>query len=203
MTSQLKIQELTASDKEALRQLLLEGYKQYEQELTDEEAWLDYVENIKSSIDNPNIDRILVAKQDGKVIGTLQLFKNADAAYGRPELDIHAPIVRLLAVHPEARGQGVAKALLRESLIYARGQGAAHLYLHSSDIMQKAIQLYEWLGFKRDLAKEFFNRDVHVKCFRYDLAERNDWLEPDITREAPHRNSPSSAPISGIVPRGI
>ncbi|MET1029943.1 GNAT family N-acetyltransferase [Domibacillus tundrae] len=203
MTSKLIIQELATPDKAAVRQLLLDGYKQYENEFTDKEAWHDYVENIKHSIDNPNIDRILVAKQAEKVVGTLQLFKNADVAYGRPELDIHSPIVRLLAVHPEARGQGVAQALLRESLLYAYHQGAAHLYLHSGDIMKKAIQLYEWIGFKRDVAKEFFNRDVHVKCFRYDLTERNDWLESDIAREAPHRNTPPPAPVSGIVPGGI
>lgn len=199
----LKIEQLIESDKEFVRRLLLESYQQYEKEFTDKEAWRKYIEQISRSVDNPNIDCILVAKQKEEPVGTLQLFKNAEAAYERPELDIQAPIVRLLAVHPKARGQGVAKALLKESLLYARSQGAAHLYLHSGDIMQKAIQLYEWLGFKRDHSKEFFNRDVHVKCFRYDLTERSEWLEPDDVRKRSYRDTPPSSPISGIITGGI
>lgn len=199
----LQIERLIETDKETVRRLLIESYQQYEKEFTNKEAWKDYIEHISRSIDNPNIDRILVAKQKEKPVGTLQLFQNAEAAYGRPELDIHAPIVRLLAVHPKARGQGAAKALLKESLLYAKSLGADHLYLHSGDIMQKAIQLYEWLGFKRDFSKEFCNGDVHVKCFRYDLTERSEWLEPEHTRKRSYPSTPPSSSISGIVTGGI
>jgi hypothetical protein len=41
--------------------------------------------------------------------------------------------------------------------------------LHSGDKMQKAIRLYEWLGFKRDQTKEFKYNDILVKCYRLDL----------------------------------
>lgn len=169
MTNRIIIEDLLQIDKEAVRQLLLDSYKQYEEGSEGEQGWADYMETIRTSVDNKEIDRILVAKANEDIVGTLQLFDSSVTAYGRADLQINAPIVRLLAVHPKARGQGVAQALLRESLIYAQEKGAPSLYLHSSDAMEKAIRLYEWLGFERDVSKEFHNRNIHVKCFRYDL----------------------------------
>jgi ribosomal protein S18 acetylase RimI-like enzyme len=75
----------------------------------------------------------------------------------------------LLGVHPHARGRGVAQELLKASINYAKELGAVSLYLHSSDRMDKAIRLYEWLGFKRDETKEFQNQEILVKCYRFDL----------------------------------
>ncbi len=169
--NEIVIEDLLKEDKEIVRKLLIDSYKQYEQGFYSPEAWNDYIEQIKLSVDNPNIDRILVAKSNRKIIGTLQIFHSSGEAYNRPELNISSPIVRLLAVQPEARGKGVAQLLLKTSLEYAKSKGAGSLYLHSSDLMQKAIDLYQWLGFKRDESKEFYNRDVLVKCFRFDIKE--------------------------------
>ena len=75
----------------------------------------------------------------------------------------------MLGVSPAARGKGIARALLRESISYARQKGANHIYLHSTDLMADAIRLYEWLGFKRDTSKEFNKLNFVVKCYRYDI----------------------------------
>lgn len=177
MSSILLIDELQEQDKETVRQLLIDSYNQYGEHYPNPESWLEYLENIRSSVDNPEIDRILVAKSGPFVLGSLQLFETSEKAYGKPELEIFSPIVRLLAVHPAARGHGVAQALLKESLQYAKAKGADYLYLHSGEIMHKAIRLYEWLGFKRDTSKEFFNKDVLVKCYRFDLHEEGGFHE--------------------------
>lgn len=163
------VSELQKEDKEMACRVLIESYQQYENEYSDPQIWLEYLSNIKSSFDNPEVDKILVAKSKKEVLGTLQLFQSSEKAYGKPELEIFSPIVRLLGVHPKARGRGVARALLQSSVKYAKEQGSNQLYLHSSDKMHKAIHLYEWLGFKRDLSKEFFNNDILVKCYRLDL----------------------------------
>ena len=118
------------------------------------------------------MDKILIAKSDDKILGTLQLFLSSEKAYQRPELQIFSPIIRLLAVHPEARGRGIAQELLKMSLQYAKSKRAKELYLHSGDKMQTAISLYEWFGFKRDQTKEFYHNENLVKCYRYDLEER-------------------------------
>ncbi|GGA23012.1 GNAT family N-acetyltransferase [Psychrobacillus lasiicapitis] len=168
MASVMTIDTLKVADKEAVVELLVESYGQYKNDFSTA-VWQAYLESIKRSLDNPSIDKVLVAKSEGEFLGTLQLFTNSEAAYQRPELGIVDPIVRLLAVSPKARGKGIAKALLKESASYAKEKGASYLYLHSGENMTQAIRLYEHLGFKRDESKEFQNADVHVKCFRLEL----------------------------------
>ncbi|MEH7334686.1 GNAT family N-acetyltransferase [Neobacillus drentensis] len=167
--NQIIIDELVEDEKETVRNLLVESYQQYEDAYTNPQVWETYLTNIKGSVDNPDVEKILIAKSDDKILGTLQLFLSSEKAYQRPELQIFSPIVRLLAVHPEARGRGIAQELLKASLDFAKSQGADKLYLHTGDKMQKAVRLYEWLGFKRDRTKEFMNNDILVKCYRFDL----------------------------------
>ncbi|WP_129728899.1 GNAT family N-acetyltransferase [Ectobacillus funiculus] len=175
MTNQIIIDELVEEEKETVRRLLVESYQQYEHEYTNSQDWKNYLTNIKASVDNPDVEKILIAKSDGNILGTLQLFESSEKAYQKPELQIFSPIIRLLAVHPHARGRGVAQELLKAGVHFAKSQGANQLYLHSSDKMQKAIRLYEWLGFKRDQTKEFMNNDILVKCYRLDLSGFNRW----------------------------
>ncbi|AGK53524.1 GNAT family N-acetyltransferase [Bacillus sp. 1NLA3E] len=169
LSNQIVVSELLEEDKEIARRVLIDSYQQYEHDYSDPQVWQEYLENITVSIDNPQVEKILVAKSGQDVLGTLQLFLSSEQAYAKPELEIFSPIVRLLGVHPKARGLGVAQELLKASINYAKEQEANSLYLHSSDKMHKAIKLYEWLGFKRDRTKEFQNHDILVKCFRFDL----------------------------------
>ncbi|OIK13067.1 GNAT family N-acetyltransferase [Bacillus sp. MUM 116] len=169
VTNQIIIDEITEENKETVRRLLVESYQQYEHEYTNPQDWENYLSNIKASVDHPDVEKILIAKSEEKILGTLQLFLSSEKAYQRPELQIFSPIIRLLAVHPEARGHGIAQELLKAGLQFAKFQGANQLYLHTGDKMQKAIRLYEWFGFKRDQSKEFYNNDILVKCYRYDL----------------------------------
>lgn len=169
MSKQVVVTELIAEDKEIVRRVLIESYQQYESDYANPQVWKDYLAEITASIDNPKVDKILVAKSHQDVLGTLQLFQSSETAYEKPELEIFSPIIRLLGVHPEARGRGVAQELLKACVNYAKEQGSTSLYLHSSDKMHRAIRLYEWLGFKRDQSKEFQNHDILVKCYRLDL----------------------------------
>ena len=57
--------------------------------------------------------------------------------------------MRLLAVHPDARGRGVGEALMRECMARARGRGATTLGLHTTRIMAVAQRMYERMGFVR------------------------------------------------------
>lgn len=99
------------------------------------------------------------------------LFENSDAAYGRPELNINTLIIRMLGVAPEARGHGIAYALLNDVLRYAKERGDKAIHLHTTDKMSDAIKLYERYGYKRDYEKEFWRLNFLVKCYRYDIIE--------------------------------
>lgn len=169
MESVITIDDIQVGEFEQVSELLVESYSQYQESYNRKEDWLEYAASLRDSVHNPFVDRILVAKGGGEILGSLQLFTNSETAYNIPDLCISSPIIRMLGVSPSARGKGVAQALLRESISYAREKGADHIYLHSTDLMADAIRIYEWLGFKRDTSKEFNKLNYIVKCYRYDM----------------------------------
>ncbi|WP_146553841.1 GNAT family N-acetyltransferase [Rummeliibacillus sp. SL167] len=171
MENIITISNLSEEEKDATREVLLSSYQQYKNSYKTIEEFNEYMSHIEVSLDNPYIDRVLVAKDnDNQILGTLQIYLNSEDAYGRSEPTIHAPIVRLLGVHPAARGKGIARKLLQESIDYAKQKGSPSLYLHTGEIMKDAIRLYERFGFKRDHSKEFQkNEDVFVRCYRFDI----------------------------------
>lgn len=164
------LREAGQVDQPLLRQVLLDAYAQYEQKM-DSQAWASYKESITAAIAADNTLVKLLAEVEGQAVGAVLLYGSSDAAYGKEEIGIHDPVIRLLGVRRSARGTGVATALLRSSLVHARVHAtwAQYLYLHTSDLMPEAVALYEKLGFERVPEKEFDNEATHVKCYRIAL----------------------------------
>jgi ribosomal protein S18 acetylase RimI-like enzyme len=63
----------------------------------------------------------------------------------------------LLAVHPNARGLGIGKALTEECLSRARELGATTMGLHTTAVMDVARAMYQRMGFTR-----FPENDFHI-----------------------------------------
>jgi ribosomal protein S18 acetylase RimI-like enzyme len=55
----------------------------------------------------------------------------------------------MLAVDHEARGRGVAEALIKECIHRTKVNGAKSIGLHTADFMKTAMRLYERMGFER------------------------------------------------------
>lgn len=161
-----------AGDRQALQDVLLDAYGEYEEKLPGEK-WFEYKASILHAIEEAPTSARLVAELNGEVVGSVFLFDSAEKAYGHPELGIESPILRLLAVSRKARGAGVATELIRASANFARDKGAATLHLHTSDLMDAAIRLYERLGFERAYDKEFMNGDILVKSYRLQLGNES------------------------------
>ena len=85
------------------------------------------------------IDRALAAEANGELIGLAWAKQDAD----------DASIVNLFQmwVAPEARGQGVAGALLDEAVRWATARGARALQLGVTCTNAGAVRLYERAGF--------------------------------------------------------
>ena len=62
----------------------------------------------------------------------------------------HEAEFRLLAVDPDARGRGVAEALVRCCVEIAVAEGAERLVLSTQPTMEAAHRLYHRLGFDRE-----------------------------------------------------
>lgn len=168
--SLITVREAAAEDREALIALLLDAYGQYQHDMSDE-GWQAYKADIIKSVDEGNPLARIVAELNGELVGSILLFDSSASAYGLPELGIVEPVMRLLATAPKARGQGVASALIAECMKRASKLGASSLHLHTSDMMQSAIRLYERLGFVRDREKEMYKGDILVKSYKYTIKE--------------------------------
>src|SRR5262245_16375953 len=82
---------------------------------------------------------VLVAEAGDTVTGTVTL-----------HLDGARAVVWALAVDPDARGQGTARALMCAAIARAMRAGADELGLHTGEFMTAAVALFESLGFQRD-----------------------------------------------------
>jgi GNAT superfamily N-acetyltransferase len=88
---------------------------------------------------DPGQGGFLVARLDGAPVGC--------GAVRR--LDGDAAEIKRMYTAPEARGRGVARALLAELEAVARGLGVARLLLETGTRQAEAIGLYEGAGFTR------------------------------------------------------
>jgi len=103
MRDNITIRDAIPDDREALEKHLIEAYRQYAQKMSAA-RWELYEEEMKRSVAGERALAILVAGTGDEIVGSVQLFASSEAAYGRPELAIHTPIIRFLAVSPKARG---------------------------------------------------------------------------------------------------
>ena len=82
-----------------------------------------------------------VAIQDEKIIGGCGIFPTENLPQGTCEL------VKLY-VAEEARGTGIGKQLMEQSMSWAKENGYTHVYLESMPELKKAVSIYEKVGFQ-------------------------------------------------------
>jgi GNAT superfamily N-acetyltransferase len=145
----LRIRGARSDDCGAIEALTLTAYEQYAALMPAH--WEGYRQNILATLAAAQPDAQIVAEEKGRVVGSVLLYP-AGSVMARPgggSITLAEPEVRLLAVAPAARGRGVGVTLMHECVSRARQSGAGTLTLHTTDIMQAAMRLYERLGFRR------------------------------------------------------
>ena len=113
----------------------------------------------------------LVAEYGGAIVGTVLLYPPRRMPISpRESLDMPWPEARLLAVAPGARGRGVGAELMRECVRRVRRANGTTLSLHTTDLMQTAMRMYERMGFVRAPEIDFHPAPgVTVKGYRLHL----------------------------------
>lgn len=162
----VEIREMALSEKEIVRSLLIESYRQYEKEFS-KERWEIYFSEVKQAVDYNGIDKIYVALLNEEIIGTVQLFPHSDIAYDDFDHKINGPIIRFLAVHPNGRGRGVGQRLLDQSILYAKEHQAHAIYLHTTNLMPEAVRLYVRYGFEREKTYDYSRESYAIHCYKY------------------------------------
>jgi ribosomal protein S18 acetylase RimI-like enzyme len=79
-------------------------------------------------------------------------------------------VVRLLAVDPAYRGQGIGHALMEECIRRCRQSKITTIGLHTTEIMDVARQMYEKMGFVRFPESDFHPAPgITVMAYRLQL----------------------------------
>ncbi|MEV0704251.1 GNAT family N-acetyltransferase [Saccharopolyspora sp. NPDC050389] len=128
---------------EAIGELSARAYTESGNLSTD----IDYTMVLRDAARQAEQAELLVAIEDDEVRGTVTLVRpgSAYADVARPgELEF-----RMLAVAPEAAGNGVGQALVEAVIDRARADGMERVVLCVRDSVEPAQRLYRRLGFER------------------------------------------------------
>ena len=155
--TEIAVRDAQADEHDAIRRITLSAYAQYATIMAPS-AWAGLRDALATALTIGGGAQRIAADRDGVIVGSVLLFPPSTDAYGGIAAAAPWPEIRLLAVAPEARGQGVGKLLIDECIRRARASGADAIGLHTSPSMREAIRLYESLGFTRDP-----DLDIHVE----------------------------------------
>jgi GNAT superfamily N-acetyltransferase len=146
--SGLQLRDAHASVRDAIEAVTLSAFQEYAASKSN--CWEDYRQGILATFAAVQPATQIVAEQNSEIIGSVMLYPKGTliAIPGSAPITLIWPEVRLLAVAPAARGQGVG-ALMQERVQRARHAGARALALHTVDIKNAAMRLHERMGFQR------------------------------------------------------
>lgn len=127
-------------------------------------------------IEQNQVARCWVGREDGRIVGYVCLWEVAD--------ELH---VTNVAVHPDARRRGFARALLESVFARARAAGTRMVLLEVRPTNTEALALYESFGF-RVVGRR--------RGYYYDTGEDALVMESSVASIAPRRSEPSQEPPS-------
>jgi GNAT superfamily N-acetyltransferase len=144
------VRDAVPADYPAIRHVIVAAYRQYA-DLIARDIFSPYLADLLDLDKHARQGRLTVVEVDGRIRGFGAFYPDASVqGLGWPPGWASG---RALAVHPDARGHGVARALLAVNERLARDSGAPVFAFHTASFMTDAIALYERLGYRR--APEF------------------------------------------------
>lgn len=166
----ISIREANPSEFEALGQLMVTVYSQLEgfPGKSEQPSYYQMLANIGKLTKEPETKLMIAVSSENELLGGVVYF--GDMKYygsgGTATKVTNASGIRLLAVHPDARGMGIGKALTQACIQMAKDKKQAQVVLHTTKAMQVAWGLYERMGFKRSPDLDFKQQELSVYGFR-------------------------------------
>src|SRR5262245_49388004 len=123
ITNSFHIRDAKDDERDAIGELTLAAYAEYATVMAPP-AWaaLQQVLHATLAMEEP-VERI-VAERGGVLVGSVLLYPATAQSYGDALTGPGWPEIRLLAVSPTVRGQGVGAALIEECIRRAKRSGA-------------------------------------------------------------------------------
>jgi ribosomal protein S18 acetylase RimI-like enzyme len=131
------IRRATEADEAVLRELWEEFEREVPWHMEDPETWAD---EWQDTLDDIRTGGVFLAEDEDGAVGVARI---EASVRGRAH-------VQLVHVRERGRRRGIAKALLRECVAHARGQGARFVSLDVLLSNERALTVWRRLGFKED-----------------------------------------------------
>jgi ribosomal protein S18 acetylase RimI-like enzyme len=141
----IEIRPVRPDEYDAAGRVTADAYREF----ADSDDWERYLRRIADVGRRAEVASVLAAVEDGEILGTLTLELDRRIDDDDPPLPPGEAHIRMLGVAPDARGRGVARALLDASFELAREAGRKRISLHTTQRMRAAQAMYEALGFER------------------------------------------------------
>jgi len=122
----------------------------YQQFSTADPDWQEYLVRLADVAARNNVAVVLVAVDDGRVLGSVTLELDGRISESRGPLAPGEAHVRMLAVRSDARRRGAGRALMERCIEEARLAGKSFITLNTTQRMEAAQAMYESLGFVRE-----------------------------------------------------
>ncbi len=148
----IEIREARPDEYEEAGRITADAYREFA--TPGRAGWDEYLVRIADIADRADRTTIIVAVEDGGVLGTvtLELEGRTDGGRGGDESDPLEPgeaHVRMLGVARDARGRGVGRMLMDACIDWSRGADKTVLTLNTTERMKVARSMYESMGFLR------------------------------------------------------
>jgi len=104
-------------------------------------------------------ERLWIAEADGKVVGSVGIVRTSE----------YTAQLRWLILHPDVRGLGLGKQLVREAVNFSEASGYNSLFLWTISNLEAAIHLYKSAGFVKTEEKSHRLWGVNLTEERYEL----------------------------------
>jgi ribosomal protein S18 acetylase RimI-like enzyme len=164
----MEIREVRPEEHEAAGDLTAAAYREF---VPDDPSptWAEYLESLRDVSGRVGKTVVLVAVEDGHPIGTATI--EMDQTLGDDDLELppDTASLRMLGVAPGARGRGVGRALVEDTIGRERRAGKRHLTLRTTPLMQTAQRLYRAMGFERDPSLDQSYPEVELIGYRFEL----------------------------------
>jgi predicted N-acetyltransferase YhbS len=168
--AELRIRDARPDEHAAIREITLAAYAEFA-DIMVPTAWAGLHQAVRTALESEGPGQRIVAERDGRLVGSVMLYPPAVDAYQGLAAEAGWPELRLLAVDPAARGQGIGQALVNECVRRARAMGATALGLHTSESLRVATRMYERMGFERVPEHDFQPPGAElVRAYRLALA---------------------------------
>lgn len=163
------IETATIEDFEAIADLNVVAYAEFASYLSPG-AWKIMQKNLRNIQARAEVAEFMICHSGDDIIGSVAY---CPAGKGDPEIfESGVASILLLAVHPQHRGKGIAKALITKCIAKAKNDRAKSVGLFTSELMRSAQCLYRSLGFQQE--SELPKRH-NIRYFRFTLP-----LAPDV-----------------------